>query len=277
MNNSTKFALSIFLVTTALIALNVLSTDVTANTSAAPASKTGSPGDGGLTCTGCHSGTATTAAGLITSTIPAAGYLPGQTYTITASVTQVGKTKFGFEISPQNPSGTKLGTLVITDAVNTKLVGTSKYVTHTSAGTSHSSGTATWSFNWTAPAIGSGPVTFYGAFNITNNNASSSGDIIQLSTLVVTQDVTAGIDDENALSEINIYPNPSTDKIFISKLNTPQGIASVSIIDVEGKLVKKIDEVGFNSPIYIDELPKGYYVVKIETDGGIAIKKIIKQ
>src|ERR1700741_768120 len=70
----------------------------------APAGKTGSPGDGG-NCTGCHTGTATTQTSLITSDIPVSGYVPGTTYTITASVSKTGINKFGFEISPQNTSG----------------------------------------------------------------------------------------------------------------------------------------------------------------------------
>src|SRR6188768_4571470 len=68
------------------------------HTSGAPASRTGSPGDGGNTCRNCHSGpNPTTTPGLITSNIPIAGYSPGQTYTITATVTRNGHSKFGFE------------------------------------------------------------------------------------------------------------------------------------------------------------------------------------
>jgi hypothetical protein len=40
------------------------------------------------------------------------------------------------------------------------------------------SGTITWNFQWTAPAAGTGPVTFYVASNAANNNGSTSGDEI---------------------------------------------------------------------------------------------------
>ncbi|MBC7412670.1 MAG: T9SS type A sorting domain-containing protein, partial [Bacteroidia bacterium] len=46
-------------------------------------------------------------------------------------------------------------------------------------------GTKSWSFDWTAPATNIGSVTFYGAFNGSNNNGSSTGDIIYTTTLVV--------------------------------------------------------------------------------------------
>lgn len=150
---------------------------------------TGSPGDGGVTCntTGCHTGSATTvAAGWITSTVPVGGYVPGQTYTITATATAAGRDRFGFQISPQSPSGTYLGTLIVTDPTNTQIVST-KYIEHKSAGTIGTSGFHTWTFNWTAPVSGTGTVTFYGAFNCSNHNNSASGDLIFTSTLAVNQ------------------------------------------------------------------------------------------
>jgi large repetitive protein len=160
------------------------------SSSGAPAGRTGSPGDGS-NCTACHAGTATTSAGLITSNIPAGGYTPGQTYQITASVSSPGRTKFGFQVSPQNISGTLLGTLVNTTPTLTQLVGSSKYITHTSAGNQGGNGSHSWTFNWIAPTAGTGNVTFYGAFNATNSNNSTSGDIIFLSTLAVQECVVA--------------------------------------------------------------------------------------
>jgi hypothetical protein len=175
-----------------IIAVNIVSSllingnQAMSNTSGSPAARTGSPGDV-LTCTACHSGPApSTQTGWITSTIPAAGYVPNTTYTITATVTRPGHTKFGFEISPQNITGGLLGTLVNT-STQTHLVGSNKYITHTSSGTTGTTGFHTWTFNWTAPVTGTGAVTFYGAFNATNASNNSSGDTIFLSTLTVQE------------------------------------------------------------------------------------------
>ena len=82
----------------------------TMNPNGVPAGMTGSPGDGD-NCTSCHGGTATTTASLITSNIPASGYIPGATYTITATNSLTGSGKMGFEVSPQNAAGDLLGTL----------------------------------------------------------------------------------------------------------------------------------------------------------------------
>jgi len=138
----------------------------------APQGYTGSPGDG-KNCTNCHGGSASTQAGIITSNIPAQGYSAGSSYTITVSLSGSGNK--GFEVSPQNASGTLLGTL--TAGSGNKLVGSGKYCTQSSAVGGSS---ATWNFTWVAPVAGTGNVTFYGAFTITE-------PVTKLSTLVVNE------------------------------------------------------------------------------------------
>jgi hypothetical protein len=138
----------------------------------APAGYTGSPGDGS-NCTACHNGSASNVSGWITSTVPADGYTPGSTYTVTVTLTGSGYK--GFEVSPQTVSGALLGTL--TAGANNHLTGSGKYVTHNARS---SANPATWSFTWTAPAAGTGSVTFYGAFCV-------SKPVTKLSTLVVAE------------------------------------------------------------------------------------------
>ncbi len=175
---TTKVALSIFAIAIASI---FVSEFAIGDNNGPSNGRTGSPKDGS-NCTNCHSGTATSANGLITSTVPAAGYTAGTKYTFTATIANPGtKGKWGFQISPQNNAGTLLGTLVVTNTTNTQLKPSSKYIEHTSAGNKSSS----WSFDWTAPASGTGDVTFYGAFLIGDNFNNTSGDQVQTSTLLV--------------------------------------------------------------------------------------------
>lgn len=163
------------------------------NPDGAPAGKTGSPGDGGATCqaSGCHTGAPTTVANIITSNVPVTGYVPATTYTITVTVTGTGKK--GFQVSPQNTAGTLLGTL--TAGTGNKIVGT-KYVTHMSA---KNTATAVWTFQWKAPAAGTGAVTFYGAFAITQNS-------IKKSTLVLQEDVPLSV----APTLVSFLPSSAT-------------------------------------------------------------------
>ena len=81
-------------------------------------------------------------------------------YNITITCNQQGVKKWGFEVSPQNPGGAYLGTIIITN-FSTKAVGFNKYVTHTQNGT-NGMNSKSWNFNWIAPSAGAGSVTFYG-------------------------------------------------------------------------------------------------------------------
>jgi hypothetical protein len=165
------------------------------NSTGAPSGSTGSPGDGGNTCavSGCHSGISVgTKFNVFTSNIPSEGYVPGTTYTITATVrSSPSRNTFGFQISPQTNTGVLVGTMISTSA-GTKLTGAGKYLTHSTTGIG-TNGVKSWSFNWVAPSAGTGNVTFYGAFNHANGNGGTSGDSIFKSTYVINEKVQAPI------------------------------------------------------------------------------------
>ena len=198
-------------------------------TTGSPAGYTGSPGDGN-NCKACHTSSVSVQnTGAITSNIPGTGYTPGNTYTITASVTG-NSTKFGFQASPQNASGTLIGTLISTNA-QTQLTGGSKYITHSLSGTT-GSGSKSWSFDWRAPAVGTGNVTFYAAFNVSNSDNSFTGDTIKLKSITITEDLTNNKDITSfKFSDLNpeaigtIDPNAQTIDITV-----PSGTNVVSLI-----------------------------------------------
>lgn len=142
--------------------------------SGAPAGYTGSPADG-QDCHACHGGTTGPITGVMTSNVSSSGYVPGTSYTITVTLT--GSTAKGFEVSPQDLSGNLLGSL--TAGSNNHITG-SKYVTQNAKITASP---AVWTFTWTAPAAGTGPVTFYGAFTL-------SKPVTKTSTMVIAENVT---------------------------------------------------------------------------------------
>ncbi|NOU48921.1 MAG: T9SS type A sorting domain-containing protein [Bacteroidales bacterium] len=156
-----------------------------AHSAGSPGGKSGSPGDSNATCTQCHSGTASSVSGWITTNIPAEGYTPGGSYVITATGTHAGVVKFGFELTAETSAGAKIGTFTITEPTRTQLVNVNKAVTHTQAGNVPTGNTNTWTMNWTAPASNVGQIRFYAAFNAANGNGNNTGDIIYKSNLFV--------------------------------------------------------------------------------------------
>ena len=146
-----------------------------------PGGKTGSPMDNS-DCTSCHSPSApaTVSTTHITSNIPSNGYTPGNTYTITTS-----SWADGFEITcEENTGSTKTGTFFNINPSANQLVNNGNAITHTAAGNS----SGTWSFDWEAPSIGTGDITFYGAFIVAGYPIGSNiGDYLTLSTLSISE------------------------------------------------------------------------------------------
>ena len=151
-----------------------------------PGGKAGSPTDG-VDCMQCHGVLSTSASTAnITSNIPPSGYVPGNIYNITAVHNGAGfGDPTGFEITcEENTSNTKTGIFFITNSNTTQLVNNGSAVTHTTAGNSF----MTWSFDWEAPIVGTGDITFYGAFIEAGYPLGSNlGDYLTLSTLSISE------------------------------------------------------------------------------------------
>ena len=63
---------------------------------------------------------------------------------------------------------------------------------------------------WTAPAAGTGPVTFYAAGNAVNRNGTTSGDGTASDVLQINEDISAAANDQEAqLLKIEVWPNPA--------------------------------------------------------------------
>ena len=151
-----------------------------------PGGRTGSPGDNGNTCTGCHTGAANNAFAWITTNVPASGYVGGETYTITATGTHVGVVLFGFELTVEDSQGNKVGTLQLTNTTRTKFTNGGDAVTHTDNGITPAGNSNSWSMNWVAPASSTGTIGIYAAFNAANGNGSTSGDVIYKSSTFIS-------------------------------------------------------------------------------------------
>ncbi len=252
--------------------------------SGAPAGYAGDPGNSSKDCSngGCHTDfPSTPQAGMITSDIPVQGYTPNTTYVITATIANAPTiVRFGFENSAQNATGTAdLGTLTPIGATETQIkTGTfnsvvHKYITHKSTSNS-GTGSRTWTYNWTSPATGMGPVTFYGAFNEADDSGDDTGDNIFTSTLTVGE-YFLGVDQPTSEQDINIYPTVSNGTFTIK--NGAQDVSyDLSIYNVAGE---KVFGKTINSNIETLNLnvPSGMYFVYLQNGNKTTLKKIIVQ
>ena len=68
-------------------------------------------------------------------------------------------------------------------------------------------------------------------------------------------------------SKINIYPNPTSDKLYIDLPHNE--IFTISVLSMEGKLILQEIEVLNSIVIASEKLTKGSYILRIENDKGI--------
>jgi hypothetical protein len=143
---------------------------------------TGAPSEG--TCFTCHNGALDDGdGGILFFGVPSA-YTPDQTYPIAVIVTRVpgATTRWGFEATVLTSGNQMAG--VLDDNNNNVGKQTQNGITYISQTTlKGSDGTyadslgGVWTFYWTAPSAGAGPVTFYGAGAACDqDNAADAGD-----------------------------------------------------------------------------------------------------
>ena len=105
-------------------------------------------------------------------------------------------------------------------------------------------------------------------------------------TITVTGDATyiasfmsvVGIE-ENAVSEIALFPNPATDILNISSSET---ISEIEIVNVMGQVVKRIEVNSDNAVCDVEDLKAGVYVVRIrstksDTSTTLSVRSFVKE
>lgn len=158
-----------------------------------PIGRTGAPALGTfpaeLTCQGCHNSFAlNTGSGVLSITGLPATYTPGQEVTITITLNQADRARYGFQATALDDLGRRAGDLLVTDTERTALAdGTGvyagrQYIRQTTAGFQpNGTNQASWSFKWKAPAQTAGRVTLYVAANAANGNGANTIDYIYVS------------------------------------------------------------------------------------------------
>ncbi len=276
-----KILISLFVVFIGFILFDSLYNPASTYSSGPPAGFCGSPDDGYQTCVYCHQGPVPTALpDLITSNIPTSGYIPGDTFSITATIRKPGHTRFGFELSPTDQTGSIHGTLVDT-SLRTKLTPGGRYIEHTDSNSTMSADSNSWSFLWVAPASGSGVMSFYGAFNVTNNSGTFSGDTIYTSSLDVQENLTLIDDNLPSTKEIFTYPNPAADHIYLRTEVSIPGKTDIRLFDCAGNNIqinysenieKSFSLFSINLP---QQIVSGIYYMRINNCGVTKTKKIV--
>ena len=238
---------------------------------------TGAPGDGNTLCSTCHFGGnfgTSLEIQLLDDGNLVTEYVPGESYTVLAKVN-----------TTTAPVGYGLQLVSLIDATETDTDGLSnpssnaqvtplggrKYLEQKGL-----SGSESFSAEWTAPAVGSGSVTFYASGHAANGNGSSSGDHAGKTSFTVTESVSTNTNEDLLTFGIQILPNPTVDFINIDWIE--QSKVSLQIFSASGSLVftKIVNQDSYTFDV--SNLKSGVYYVKMTnlSNSSTEVKKFIK-
>ncbi len=247
-----------------------------AKNTGSPGGYTGSPTDA-RTCGsggGCHGGGTTAVNGIISTTIPSTGYVPGANYDINVTASASGFNKFGFECAAENSSGTQVGTMAGMSDVSVISSGNGLgNATHTASGTAGSGGSKTWTWTWTAPPAGTGDVTFFAAFLAANGQNNTTGDQAFNSSEVFSEDHGISIAEQTGVAlNLQTFPNPATEWVNVHFKLPQAGEVNLELSDLQGRLVKHFikEPMGAGNQRFqfgISDVPAGMYILRMHNDG----------
>ncbi len=199
-------------------------------------------------------------------------YRPGQTYTVTVSVQpQSGMPPgYGFQaqfLDASDPILLPAGTLSNPDAV-TQLATTDsgrRYAEHKGINSD-----SLFTFDWTAPEAGTGPVTLYVVGNLVNRAQGSVGDngSSQPLTLTLTEDLSTGLRTPGILAlESAAFPNPTQDEVRVSIDIPHSGEYRFDLYSTDGRVLTSSSStlvVGpYTTNVALENLPRGTYYYRV--------------
>jgi len=104
------------------------------------------------------------------------------------------------------------------------------------------------------------------------NTAPFSDQII--GTFKFTFQKVLSIDNDELEIAVSIYPNPSNGRLLINN-NGNQVLEKAEIFSVNGQKVKEFKQIKENKDLNISSLQSGLYFLKLKSDKGSTVKKII--
>lgn len=100
-------------------------------------------------------------------------------------------------------------------------------------------------------------------------------------TVNITGASNVGIEENVAFNNVSIYPNPSTGLFNIVANNVKDETITIQVIDLQGKVVysasDKAVSASYNKSMNLEGLAKGLYYIKLNSENGSKVQKIVIQ
>ena len=195
-------------------------------------------------------------------------YIPGQVYTIGVSVTGSNSRGYGFQATAKAGEQFAGNFSLNLDSENVEL--NNGFVQHSSRTSS-----GVWYFNWDAPELSAGTISFSASGLATGGSSGYSGDRVY-TTQTNIQPQSVGVVSSKSFTSFKLngnFPNPFNGETIISYEIPSDGLVNISIYSVTGQnIITLVNDFQFsgNKKVFWDtkdsdgnEVPSGiyYYVV----------------
>ncbi len=251
-------------------------------TSELPGSSLGSSvascGQGGCHTGGTGSTTSTTGLTLTdqaNSQVVSGSYTPGHIYTVKLTGSNTANLpKFGFQL--------KASKGVYSSPATGETIVASTMLTHGSTALAAVSNVYTATATWTAPAAGSGTVTFTGIFNAVNGNNLQTGDMPGTpQPFTYTEAVAATAVSNVSLGSLSVYPNPASNMLNLRLSNAASGRYELMVYNTAGvRVLSRTDYVSQGNQVLsldITHLAAGTYFIAVGSNESRLMKTFLKQ
>jgi hypothetical protein len=116
-----------------------------------------------------------------------------------------------------------------------------------------------------------GSASVFGVIMISENGCGADTS----SQNVLVQDV--GIEEVKAQIGFSVYPNPTIEDVSIAITDASVEVSSVSLFDLQGQMIMSESSVQNNLKLSLNKLPKGMYVLQVQTTAGLINQRIQKK
>lgn len=247
------------------------------------ADRTGSPIGIG-TCGSCHSGgnyLPVLNVAIVEGDQQVTRYVPGKQYLI--KVTVEGKNnprEYGFQLTALAGSGNQSAGIFgqAPSGFRQILLNNRRYVEQSTPSVDNN-----FVVPWTAPAAGLGPVRFYAAGLITNDNNGTGGDspVHLTSPVILNEAISSFISTIPELrGEVKIFPNPVSSVLQIQAKSLPVGKLNFQVLDIFGRICWEMENHTIDADLTLN-VPSsnwfpGVYYLKITDSKAIKIIAFVK-
>ena len=119
-----------------------------------------------------------------------------------------------------------------------------------------------------------GVYTFTASVIYTSKDGYFCDSIVELSSKTVTfyVDTKAAVQQIAQETPLNVFPNPARERINVS---CGEEMRSIALFNTAGQRVRQMEPCGSEAQIPLSGLPRGLYLLRVQTANGRAVRKVV--